>query len=43
MKITEKRELTLRPEFIAEVKKSEKEKGIPFRNVQELRKIIEEA
>lgn len=32
----------LRPEFIKELKKSKKEKGIIFKNIKELRKIIEE-
>ncbi len=31
----------LRPEYIEKLKKLEKEKGIPFRNIAELRKIIE--
>ena len=31
----------LRPEFIEEMKQIEKEKGIPFKNVAQLRKIIE--
>lgn len=31
----------LRPEFIEEMKKIEKEKGIPFRNIKELRDKIE--
>ncbi|MSS74963.1 DUF2683 domain-containing protein [Candidatus Pacearchaeota archaeon] len=33
----------LRPEFVAEVRESEKEKGIPFKNIQELRRIVERA
>ncbi len=32
----------LRPEFIARLEKIKKEKGIPFKDVNELRKIIEE-
>lgn len=31
----------LRPEFIEKMKRIEKEKGIPFKNMSELRKIIE--
>ncbi|HLD15810.1 MAG TPA: DUF2683 family protein [Candidatus Nanoarchaeia archaeon] len=31
----------LRPEYIVKLKKLEKEKGIPFKNIKELRKIIE--
>jgi len=31
----------LRPEFIEEMKKIEKEKGIPFKNIKELRALIE--
>lgn len=31
----------LRPEFIEKIKKTEKEKGIPFKYIDELRKIIE--
>lgn len=31
----------LRPEFIEEMKEIEKEKGIPFRNIKELRALIE--
>ena len=31
----------LRPEFIEEMKRVEKEKGIPFRNIKELRTKIE--
>ena len=31
----------LRPEFIEEMKKIEKEKGIPFKNIKELRTLIE--
>ena len=31
----------LKPEFIEEMKQIEKEKGIPFKNVAQLRKIIE--
>lgn len=31
----------LRPEYIKKLNKVEKEKGIPFRNIKELRKIIE--
>ena len=32
----------LRPEYIEKLKKLEKEKGIPFKDIEELRKIIEE-
>lgn len=32
----------LRPEYIEKLKKLEKEKGIPFKNIAELRKIIED-
>ncbi|MEX2017417.1 MAG: DUF2683 family protein [Candidatus Pacearchaeota archaeon] len=31
----------LRPEYIDKLKKIEKERGIPFKNIDELRKIIE--
>ena len=31
----------LRPEYVERLNKLEKEKGIPFRNMAELRKIIE--
>lgn len=31
----------LRPEYIEKMKRIEKEKGIPFKNISELRKIIE--
>lgn len=31
----------LRPEFIGKLKKIRKEKGIPFKDINELRKIIE--
>jgi len=31
----------LRPEYIEKLKRIEKEKGIPFKNIAELRKIIE--
>lgn len=31
----------LRPEYITKLNKLEKEKGIPFKNIEELRKIIE--
>ena len=31
----------LRPEYIKKLKRIEKEKGIPFKNIEELRKIIE--
>lgn len=31
----------LRPEYVEKLKKIEKEKGIPFKNITELRKIIE--
>jgi len=34
-------EFELRPEYIEKLKRIDKEKGIPFRNIQELRKIIE--
>lgn len=32
----------LRPEYLKKLKKLEKEKGIPFENMAELRKIIED-
>ena len=32
----------LRPEFIEKIKRIEKEKGIPFKDINELRRIIEE-
>ncbi len=32
----------LRPEFIKEMKRIEKEKGIPFKNIEELRKLTGE-
>lgn len=32
----------LRPEFIKEMKRIEKQKGIPFRNIKELRKLTGE-
>ena len=32
----------LRPEFITEMNEIEKEKGIPFKNIQELRKLAGE-
>ncbi len=32
----------LRPEFIKEMKKIEKQKGIPFKNIEELRKLTGE-
>jgi uncharacterized protein (DUF111 family) len=32
----------LRPEYIEKLKKIEKQKGIPFKNISELRKIIED-
>lgn len=32
----------LKPEFVKKIKKLDKKKGIPFKNVRELRKIIEE-
>ena len=35
-------EQELRPEYVEKLKKIEKQKGIPFRNIHELRKIIEE-
>ena len=31
----------LRPQYVEKLKKLEKEKGIPFKNIRELRKIIE--
>lgn len=31
----------LRPEYIEKLKRIRKEKGIPFRNISELRKIVE--
>lgn len=31
----------LRPEYLEKLKKIRKEKGIPFRNISELRKIVE--
>lgn len=31
----------LRPEYVEKLNKIQKEKGIPFKNMQELRKIIE--
>ena len=31
----------LRPEYLKKLKKIEKQKGIPFKNIEELRKIIE--
>lgn len=31
----------LRPEYVKELKRLEKEKGIPFKNIRELRKIVE--
>ena len=31
----------LRPEYLDKLKKLEKEKGIPFKNIEQLRKIIE--
>ena len=33
----------LRPEFVEKLKRIDKEKGIPFRDMDELRKIIENA
>tara|TARA_Y100000310_G_C20700237_1_gene829026 strand:- start:4557 stop:4799 length:243 start_codon:yes stop_codon:yes gene_type:complete len=33
----------LRPEYVEKLQKIKKEKGIPFKNVDELRKIIENA
>lgn len=38
---TELLEPELRPEYIEKLKRIEKEKGIPFKNIAELRKIIE--
>lgn len=35
-------ESALRPEYIAKLEKIKKEKGIPFKNMAELRKIIED-
>jgi len=35
-------ELQLRPEYVEKLKKLEKQKGIPFKNIHELKKIIEE-
>lgn len=32
----------LRPEFIKEMKQSKKEKGIPFKNIEELRRLTGE-
>jgi len=32
----------LRPEYIKKLKRIQKQKGIPFKNIEELRKIIEE-
>lgn len=32
----------LRPEFVEEMKRIEKEKGIPFKNIEELRKLTGE-
>lgn len=34
-------EPALRPEYAKKLKRIEKEKGVPFRNIAELRKIIE--
>lgn len=34
-------EFGLRPEYLKKLKKIDKEKGIPFSNIEELRKIIE--
>lgn len=34
-------ESELRPEFVLKLEKIEKEKGIPFSNIEELKKIIE--
>ncbi len=31
----------LRPEYVEKLKRREKEKGIPFKNIAELRKIVE--
>ncbi|MBI2673311.1 DUF2683 family protein [Candidatus Woesearchaeota archaeon] len=35
-------ELKLKPEFVKRLEKLEKQKGIPFKNIAELRKIIGE-
>ena len=32
--------LKLKPEFVKKMKKSEKQKGIPFKSIEELRKMI---
>ncbi|MBI2129944.1 DUF2683 family protein [Candidatus Woesearchaeota archaeon] len=40
-KFEENIEPELRPEYIKKLKRIEKEKGIPFKNIAELRKIIE--
>ncbi|MBI4158679.1 hypothetical protein HY500_00285 [Candidatus Woesearchaeota archaeon] len=36
-------ELEIRPEYAEKLKRIQKQKGIPFKNVEELRKIIENA
>ncbi|QQG38631.1 MAG: DUF2683 family protein [Candidatus Woesearchaeota archaeon] len=41
MKHIEQEEPELRPEYIKKLNRLEKEKGIRFRNIEELRKIIE--
>jgi len=33
----------IRPEFLEELKEIKKQKGIPFKNIEELRKLIENA
>ncbi len=39
--IEEENEPELRPEYLEKLKKLEKQKGTPFKNIDELRKIIE--
>ena len=39
--IEEENEPELRPEYLEKLKKLEKQKGIPFKNIAELRKVIE--
>ncbi len=41
MKAEKSLEPELRPEFVKKMKKLEKQKGIPFKSVEELRKSIE--
>ena len=42
LKVTSKmKKIMLKPEFIKKLKKIDKEKGIPFKNINELREIIE--